>query len=110
MECRSGGTLPRALSMGSSPLNQFGRFRGNEVSFVYFILGGVQSDRLAHLLLREKPLRFATAIFLDDRICRGQDGSGGSVILLERHHFRAGKVVLEFEQVLKTRLPPRIDG
>src|SRR5436190_3985362 len=81
----------------------------HELGFLLVVRCFDQPHLFATFLGAPELFRAASRIIPDQRTRRPQDRVGASVILLQRHDRRVGKMMFEFQNVRDFRAPPAVD-
>src|SRR5262249_40078367 len=82
---------------------------GDHARFGFAIPDAAYFDALAEFVIGEQRFAQTAAIIGDQMRGGGEDVAGGAIIAFEPHHFGAGKIVLETEDVIDLGAAPAID-
>ncbi len=85
-------------------------FAGRRAGFFLRVPHALHLDLLAGVAFGPQGLAEAALVGGDEAGRRAQDGGRGAVVALQADDFRAGKVVLEAQDVVHLRAAPAVDG
>ena len=77
---------------------------------VHFVHGTVPVDLAALVPLGPQLLFLPGTVVPDHRVCRIQDRTGGTVVLLQPDHLTAGKLLLKIQDIFNGSTPEFVDA